>query len=106
MLNGDPLFSSLDKFDSGTGWPSFTAPLEPGLIRREADLSGGTARTVLRSRLSGAYLGQLLYDGPEPSKLHYRVNSAALRLVPMQELAVNGLERYKTLFAAGNAGRE
>ncbi|WP_342564532.1 peptide-methionine (S)-S-oxide reductase MsrA [Paenibacillus sp. FSL R7-0345] len=106
VLNGDPLFSSLDKFDSGTGWPSFTAPLEPGLIRREADLSGGTARTVLRSRLSGAYLGQLLYDGPEPSKLHYRVNSAALRLVPLQELAVNGLERYKTLFAAGNAGRE
>ncbi|QSF45883.1 peptide-methionine (S)-S-oxide reductase MsrA [Paenibacillus tianjinensis] len=99
VLNGDPLFSSRDKFDSGTGWPAFTVPLEPGLVRREADYSGGGVRTLLRSRLSGAYLGQLSYDGPEPSKLHYRIYSAAMRFVPKGELAVNGLERYQALFA-------
>ncbi|AIQ50945.1 peptide-methionine (S)-S-oxide reductase MsrA [Paenibacillus sp. FSL R7-0331] len=98
LLNGDPLFSSRDKFDSGTGWPSFTRPLEPGLVRREADLNGGKARTVLRSRLSGAYIGLLLYDGPEPAKLHYRVNSAALHFIPKEELEAYGLERYLVIF--------
>jgi peptide methionine sulfoxide reductase msrA/msrB len=101
VLNGDPLFSSRDKFDSGEGWPAFTRPLEPGLVRREADLRGGGVRTALRSRLSGAYLGQLYYDGPEPDKLHYRIYSAALRFVPKEELAANGLGRYLELFADG-----
>lgn len=98
VLSGDPLFCSVDKFDSGTGWPGFTGPIEEGLVRKEADYSGGQVRTALRSRLSGAYLGYLLYDGPEPTKLHYRINSAALRFIPKEELEVNGLGRYLNLF--------
>jgi peptide methionine sulfoxide reductase msrA/msrB len=97
IISGDPLFSSEGKFDSGTGWPSFSKPVEEGLIRREADYSGGEVRTALRSRLSGAYLGHLFYDGPEPAKLHYRVNSAALQFIPKAELAENGLGRYLDL---------
>lgn len=94
VISGDPLFSSADKFDSATGWPSFTGPIAGGLIRREADYSGGEVRTALRSRLSGAYLGHLFFDGPEPGKQHYRVNSAALRFIPKEELEANGLGRY------------
>ncbi|MHA6534751.1 peptide-methionine (S)-S-oxide reductase MsrA [Paenibacillus sp. BAC0078] len=94
VISGDPLFRSADKFDSATGWPSFTSPIAEGLIRREADYSGGEVRTALRSRLSGAYLGHLFFDGPEPAKLHYRVNSAALRFIPEAELEANGLGRY------------
>ncbi|QUL55971.1 peptide-methionine (S)-S-oxide reductase MsrA [Paenibacillus tritici] len=99
IISGDPLFSSADKFDSGTGWPSFTGPVEDGLIRREADYSGGQVRTVLRSRLSGAYLGYLTFDGPEPAKQHYHVNSAALEFVPKAELKDRGLGRYLGLFS-------
>ncbi|KAI7256820.1 hypothetical protein KC345_g10921, partial [Hortaea werneckii] len=97
IISGDPLFSSEGKFDSGTGWPSFSKPVEEGLIRREADYSGGEVRTALRSRLSGAYLGHLFYDGPEPAKLHYRVNSAALQFIPKAELAENGLGRISKM---------
>ncbi|MEK5235143.1 peptide-methionine (S)-S-oxide reductase MsrA [Paenibacillus sp. FSL L8-0470] len=98
VLSSDPLFSSADKFDSGTGWPAFTRPIEEGLIRREADYSSGQVRTALRSRLSGAYLGHLFHDGPEPTKQHYRINSAALRFIPKEELEANGLGRYLSLF--------
>ncbi|MFC3800626.1 peptide-methionine (S)-S-oxide reductase MsrA [Cohnella sp. GCM10012308] len=82
IVSGDPLFGSDDKFDSGTGWPSFTKPLHEGLVRREADYRGGVIRTAIASRLGGTRLGYLLYDGPGADKLHYRVNSAALRFVP------------------------
>lgn len=98
VLSGDPLFRSADKFDSGTGWPGFTRPAAEGLIRKEADFSSGTARTVLRSRLSGAYLGYLTYDGPEPAKQHYVINSAALRFIPKEELEPEGYGRYLSLF--------
>ncbi|CAI6032015.1 peptide-methionine (S)-S-oxide reductase MsrA [Cohnella sp. JJ-181] len=81
-VTGDPLFGSEDKFDSGTGWPSFTKPIHEGLIRREADYRGGAVRTAIASRLGNTRLGYLLYDGPGDDKLHYRVNSAALRFVP------------------------
>ncbi|UQZ35124.1 methionine sulfoxide reductase [Paenibacillus sp. PK3_47] len=94
VLSGDPLFSSADKFDSGTGWPGFTRPVAGGLIRKEADFSSGTVRTVIRSRLSGAYLGYLTYDGPEPAKQHYVINSAALRFIPKEELETEGYGRY------------
>ncbi|MNI10040.1 Peptide methionine sulfoxide reductase MsrA [compost metagenome] len=97
VISGDPLFSSADKFDSATGWPSFTGPVAGGLVRREADYSGGEVRTALRSRLSGAYLGHLFFDGPEPAKQHYRVNSSALRFIPKEELEANGLGRYLEL---------
>jgi peptide methionine sulfoxide reductase msrA/msrB len=76
------LFGSEDKFDSGTGWPSFTKPLHEGLVRREADYRGGAVRTAIASRLGRTRLGYLLYDGPGPDKLHYLVNSASLRFVP------------------------
>ncbi|MCC3375392.1 peptide-methionine (S)-S-oxide reductase MsrA [Cohnella sp. REN36] len=92
--NGDPLFSSADKFDSGTGWPSFAKPVEEGFIRRTAELGGGRPRTALRSRLSGNHLGYLLHDGPGPDKLHYRIHSAALRFVPLEEMARQGYGRY------------
>ncbi|MEK5023925.1 peptide-methionine (S)-S-oxide reductase MsrA [Paenibacillus sp. FSL M7-1046] len=98
VLSSDPLFSSADKFASGTGWPAFTRPIEERLIRREADYSSGQVRTALRSRLSGAYLGHLFHDGPEPTKQHYRINSAALRFIPKEELEANGLGRYLSLF--------
>lgn len=98
VLNGDPLFSSSDQFDSGNGWPSFTRPIEEGYIRREADYTGGKVRTALRSRLSGAYLGFLHHDGTEPGKLHYRVNSAALRFIPKEALEASGLGRYLKIF--------
>ncbi|MRN51621.1 peptide-methionine (S)-S-oxide reductase MsrA [Paenibacillus monticola] len=98
VVNGDPLFSSKDQFDSGTGWPSFTKPIEEGLIRKEADYSQGQVRTAVRSRLSQAYLGHVFYDGPEPTKLHYRINSASLRFIAKEELEQRGLGRYLKLF--------
>ncbi|WP_151733096.1 peptide-methionine (S)-S-oxide reductase MsrA [Paenibacillus tengchongensis] len=95
VISGDPLFASGDKFDAGDGWPGFTKPEREGLIRKEADYSGGQVRTALRSRLSGAFLGYLLQGGgTEPAKPHYRVNSAALRFIPEAELADRRLEKY------------
>ncbi|MDG0793736.1 peptide-methionine (S)-S-oxide reductase MsrA [Cohnella ginsengisoli] len=82
IVTDDPLFGSEDKFDSGTGWPSFTKPLHEGLVGREADYRGGTVRTAIASRLGRTRLGYLHYDGPGPDKLHYLVNSASLRFVP------------------------
>ncbi len=94
IVNGDPLFSSADKFDSGTGWPSFTKPLDEGLIRREADLSNGQVRTAIRSRLGNTHLGHLFHDGPGSDHLHYRVNSASLRFVSVEDLEREGLGRF------------
>lgn len=98
VLSGDPLFHYADQYDAGDGWPAFTKPLAEGLVRREADLGGGKPKTALRSRLSGAYLGRLLHDGPGPDKLHYQVNSAALRFIPKEALAEQGFARYLQLF--------
>ncbi|NBD23247.1 peptide-methionine (S)-S-oxide reductase MsrA [Paenibacillus glycinis] len=97
-VNGDALFGSADKFASGDGWPGFSKPLEEGFVRKEADFGGGTVRTILRARLSNAYLGVLLHDGPGPDKLHYRINSAALRFVPSESLEREGYGRYAALF--------
>ncbi|MFC4812655.1 peptide-methionine (S)-S-oxide reductase MsrA [Paenibacillus sp. GCM10023250] len=94
ILNGAALFGSADKFASGTGHPGFVKPIEEGAVRRVAELGGGRARTVLRARLSNAYLGELLRDGPGPDKLHYRVNAAALRFIPADELEREGYGRY------------
>ncbi|WP_235945853.1 peptide-methionine (S)-S-oxide reductase MsrA [Saccharibacillus alkalitolerans] len=84
-LSGDPLFDSAHKYDAGDGWPAFSRTADSHLVRREANLSGGEVRTALVSRLTGLKLGYLLYDGPGESRLHYRVNSAALRFVPSEE---------------------
>ncbi|TFE23082.1 peptide-methionine (S)-S-oxide reductase MsrA [Cohnella luojiensis] len=102
VVNGDPLFSSEDKFDSGTGWPSFSKPLDEGLIRKEADLSDGQVRTALRARLSKSHLGHLFHDGPEPSLLHFRINSASIRFIPMEDLEREGYGRYSMLFSRRN----
>lgn len=101
VVSGEPLFSSLDKFESGTGWPSFTRPLEPENIATRTDRSLFMARTEVRSRLAGSHLGHVFDDGPRPTGLRYCINSAALRFVPVERLAEEGYGRYLQLFQAG-----
>ncbi|CAM4325120.1 peptide-methionine (R)-S-oxide reductase [Saccharibacillus endophyticus] len=85
-LSGDPLFDAADKYDAGDGWPAFSKTSGSRLVKREAALGSNTVRTALVSRLTGIKLGYLLYDGPGDQRLHYRVNSAALRFVPQDEM--------------------
>jgi peptide methionine sulfoxide reductase msrA/msrB len=98
VVSGEPLFSSRDKFDSGTGWPSFTRPLEPASIVEKQDRSFFTVRTEVRSRLADSHLGHVFPDGPPPTGLRYCMNSAALRFVPVSELEQQGYGRYRNLF--------
>jgi methionine-R-sulfoxide reductase len=98
VVSGEPLFSSRDKFDSGTGWPSFTRPLEPASIVEKQDRSFFTVRTEVRSRLADSHLGHVFTDGPPPTGLRYCMNSAALRFVPVVELEQQGYGRYRHLF--------
>lgn len=98
IVSGEPLFSSIDKFDSGTGWPSFTRPIQDKSIIEKEDLSHGMVRTEVRSRSAGSHLGHLFSDGPEPTGLRYCINSAALRFIPVDELEKEGYEEYKKLF--------
>jgi peptide methionine sulfoxide reductase msrA/msrB len=98
IVSGEPLFSSTDKFDSGTGWPSFTQPLEPDNIVEKADRRLLTTRTEVRSRGGDSHLGHVFADGPPPTGQRYCINSAALRFIPAQELEANGYEHYRKLF--------
>lgn len=98
VVNGDPLFSSRDQFDSGSGWPSFSKPIDEGYISKVADLSNGQVRTAIQSRLSKSHLGHLFYDGPEPTRIYYRVNSASLLFIPREELEQKGYDRYVKFF--------
>lgn len=98
VITGEPLFSSLDKFKSGTGWPSFHSPLEPDLIVEHTDYKLIFPRTEVRSRLGDSHLGHLFDDGPEPTGLRYCVNSAALRFVPVADLEKEGYGEYLALF--------
>jgi len=94
IVSGEPLFSSRDKFDSGTGWPSFTKPLEPENLEEVKDRSFFTVRTEIRSRIADSHLGHVFDDGPEPTGLRYCINSAALRFIPKEELEKKGYEEY------------
>lgn len=98
VVNGDPLFSSIDQYDAGTGLPAFTKPLHEGFISKKGDLRNGRVRTALYGRLSDSYLGHLYHDGPQPGGLHYQVNAAAMRFVPKEELMQAGLGEFMTLF--------
>ncbi len=98
VVSGEPLFSSLDKFDSGTGWPSFTRPLEPGNVDSYRDVSLGMVRVEVRSRHAGSHLGHLFDDGPQPTGQRYCMNSASLRFIPAAKLEEEGYPEYKRLF--------
>ena len=98
IVSGEPLFSSLDKYDSGTGWPSFTKPLVPENIKTKTDRSLLMARTEVRSANADSHLGHLFDDGPKPTGMRYCMNSASMRFIPASKLAEEGYGQFAPLF--------
>nr|WP_198408519.1 peptide-methionine (R)-S-oxide reductase MsrB [Methylomicrobium lacus] len=98
VVSGEPLFSSKDKYDSGTGWPSFTKPLVEDNIIKKKDFLLIIPRTEVRSRAAGSHLGHVFTDGPEPTGLRYCINSAALRFIPVEDMEKQGYGQFLPAF--------
>ena len=105
VVTGEPLFSSLDKYDSGTGWPSFTKPLEPANVTTKTDRALFMTRTEVRSAHGDSHLGHLFEDGPKPTGLRYCMNSASLRFIPVDSLEAEGYGQYLPLFRAKQSSK-
>ena len=101
IVSGEALFASVDKFESGTGWPSFTKPLEVSNIVEKKDRKFFVTRTEVRSKHADSHLGHVFDDGPKPTGLRYCMNSAAMRFVPVSKLKEEGYEQYLPLFGGG-----
>jgi len=105
VVSGEPLFASVNKFESDSGWPSFTKPIEPENVVENSDISHGMTRTEVRSSHGDSHLGHIFPDGPsEEGGLRYCINSASLRFVPLEELESEGYGMYRKLFEARDIG--